>query len=601
MSHPPTPRTVRRAALRRLTLCVGLTLCLGTLDLGTLGSGGAAGTAFGQEDDGSALDGPDRAFLQGLRDRNLSDYALLEIDRLAADGSVPAELKAALPYERALTLLALARGGSPGGDARGRLDQASALLQKFAQDNPTSPLAGDAQFLRAEILQQKAADLLTGDDPAALPEETKTQARRVLEDAERVYGDARRALESTLRDIGPFADLQNDALIARRQQAQGRLVRARIEAARVVFRSALTYAVGSPDRNRLLDEADVPLEEVRKDYRETGGFLPGRIVQGQIRLARVPDDPDAVAALSAEQRAEAVKQLTTAVTFLEEVVNQKPPDQAGSALRAAVERLRSTAQRLRLSVLNHPLKGDHQTVVALATEWLDADRARGGTDEGAGVIFERGIAHERGAPAEDAAEDDAARERTRALRAALADFQTAARRSDVVRGPATAAADRVRDKLGLDRDEPRNFGEAFDAAQALTRQFKEKQDALKAAKTPEEQDAAQGDLDTLLAETARLLNIANELADGNTDLGELAAPAICWRTSTCCPAAITKPRCWRSTSPGTSSRRRSTRIRKTPRTSPASRCRRPTPRRSPGPTPINTVRREPTGPSNWPS
>ncbi|MEM9701041.1 MAG: hypothetical protein AAF907_01200 [Planctomycetota bacterium] len=507
MSHAPSPRTVRpsrpiQAAVRSVVIC-GLIVCGG-------------GEAVGRQDDAATLAGPEREFLEGLRDRGMADFALEEIDRLAADDGTPPALKAVLPFERALSLLSLARSGRPGANARARLDEAAALLETFAQDNPNSPLAGDAQFLRAEILQQAAADLLKSDDPAALPEETKQKARQLLNKAEGVYGDARRALEATLKEIGPFVDLEDDAGRARRTAAEGRLIRARVEAARVIYRRAQTYPVGTPDRTRLLDEADAPLAELMNDFRRKLGVLPGRIIQAQIRIARVPADPAAAKALSGADRDAAVQQLTQAATILKEVVDPEPPAGAGPAVRAAVEEQRGTAQRLRLGVLNHPLKADYQTAISQATRWLDGDRARSGTESGAGVLFERGIAHDRSA---ERRED---RERITALRTALADFESAARRSDAVRGPATLAADRVRDSLGLDRSEPRTFAEAFDAANALLRQLKEKQDLVKAAETPADREAAQGDLDELLKEAARLLAAATELADAGTNEGELS-------------------------------------------------------------------------------
>ena len=483
----------------------------------------ASPAAFGQ-DEGAGSDGPDRAFLQGLRDRGLGDFALLELDRLAADPNAPADLKAALPYERALSLLALARTEG-GAAARTRLDEAAALLEDFADENPDSPLAGDAQFLRAEILQRAAADLLGAGDPAALPDETKTQARRLLQDAERVYQSARRKLEATLREIGPFVDQRDDAGRARRNAAESRLIRARVEAARVVFLRATTYPVGDAERNKLLDEADGPLEELKNDFRRKVGALPGQIIRGQIRTARVPDDPAAVAALSDADRAEAVKQLTTAAAIFEEVVAQEPPDGANSTLRRAIEQLRGTAQRLRLGVLNHPLKADYDTVITQATEWLDGDRARAGTDAGAGVLFERGLAHERKAGTAEAGAGGEGVDRDRELRAALADFQTAARRSDALRGPATLAADRVRQALGLTREEPRTFADAFDAGQTLIRQLGEKQEAVAKAEAGGDADAlaaAREELDAHLAETARLLTIAGNLADAGTDPGELS-------------------------------------------------------------------------------
>ena len=499
MSHPPASQTVRPRAAVWLA---------GTLLL-------IAPAAIAQEE-GAAPDGPEREFLQGLRDRGLADFALLEIDRLAEDPGAPADLKAALPYERALSLLARARGGQAGSGARALLDEAAALLEDFADKNPNGPLTGDAQFLRAEILQQAAADLLGAGDPAAAAEETKTRARRLLEDAERVYASARASLERTLREIGPFVEQRDDAGRARRNRAEGRLILARVEGARAIFRRAQTHPVGSAERDRLLDQADAPLTELMNDFRRKIGALPGRIIQAQINVARVPEDPAAVEALSADERAEAKKQLTTAAATLGEVLDQQAPADAGAAVRDAVEALRGTAQRLRLSVLNHPLKADHATVITQATEWLDGDRARGGTPSGAGVLFERGIARERAAPAEEG------RERTLALRAALADFETAARRNEQVRGPATLAADRVRQALGLDREEPTKFADAYDAAQPLVRQIGEKQDAVKAAKTEEERVDARGDLDAVLSEAVRLLTAATDLADGNTDAGELS-------------------------------------------------------------------------------
>jgi len=477
------------------------------------------GAAFAQPAGQAIYEGPEREFLQGLRDRRMGDVALIELDRIAADPSAPADLKTILPYERALTQLSVARTGGAGVDARSRLDQAEQLLKDFVLNNPSNALAGDAQFLQAEILQQKASDLLGSGDPVELPEQTRTDARRVLENAERVYTDAIAKLTRTRDEIGAYVDQADDDAVARRNSVEARLIRARVEAARVVFRQAQTYPIGSSEREELLNQADAPLDDLYADYRRKVGAFPGRIIQGQIRMARVPDDPDAIDDLSDAERTEAKQQLTKAESLLAEVVNQAPPSSAGIAVRDAVERLRGTAQRLRLSVLNHPLKADYAAVINQATQWMNADRARGGTDEGAAVIYQRGIAHEQSAPDEDG------RERTRALRAALDDYQTAARRSDMVRGPATLAADRVRGKLGLDRAEPRNFADAFDAAQPLIRQLSEKQAALATAKQSGDEAAiaeAQDDLDALLAQIRPLLNAANDFADENTDPGELS-------------------------------------------------------------------------------
>ena len=452
-------------------------------------------------------DEPVREFLDGLRDRGLADFALLELDRLAADPGTPPEIAELLPYERALTLLDLAgRAGTGGGGARAKLDEAAALLERFAADAPDSPLAGDAQFLRAEILRRAALDLLAGGDPAELPEETKDRARRLLEDAGRVYAAARRKLEARLREIGPYVDQKDDAARADRSRAEAALIRSRIEAARALVLRAQTYPVGDPARGRLLDEAEGPLEDVRKEYRTKIAVLAGRLLQGELRQARVPTDPEKVAALSEEQKVAARKNLSAAGAIYDEVAGQQVPDGAGRGVRAEMAEKRGLARRLKFAVLNHPLVADHATVVAQATDWLDENR---GADPAlaAAVLLERGDAYENLDPPE--------------FRKALNDYETAARRSAAVRGLANVAADRVRSELGLVRKDPTNFRDAFDASQTLVRQLGEKEAAVDAADSPDAKADAEAELAAHIEETARLLEAAVNLADARVDPGEL--------------------------------------------------------------------------------
>ena len=442
----------------------------------------AAGPAVGDE--------PTAAFLDGLRSRGLADFALLELDRLAAADRTPADIQRRLPYERAVTLMTLAEDGGPA--ARARLDQAAALLERYAEQNPDGPAAGDAQFLRAEILQRAAADRLGAGDPAALPEEAKAEARRLLEDAGRVYKDARRKLEARLRQIGPFVDQKDDAARAERAAAEAALIRSRIEAARTTFRRAETYARGEPRRDRLLDEADAPLEDVRKEYRTKIGVLQGRLLQGDIRRARVPPDAES---LPDGKKAEARKHLLAAGALYDEVYDAEPPRDAAPDLRDYLDGVRGTARRLKFAVLNHPLVADHNTVVSQATDWL-AENRRTDPATGAAILLERGRAYENLDPPQ--------------LRDALTDYETAARRSAEVRGLANVAADRVRDELGLTRQEPETFREAYDAAQALVRKF-----------TEQPADADPAEARTTVGEAARLLETALNLADARADPGEI--------------------------------------------------------------------------------
>ena len=50
-------------------------------------------------------------FVEGLRGRKFYDYTLLYLDTLKDDPNVPEEIRQVVPYEKAQTLLLMARGG----------------------------------------------------------------------------------------------------------------------------------------------------------------------------------------------------------------------------------------------------------------------------------------------------------------------------------------------------------------------------------------------------------------------------------------------------------------------------------------------------------
>ena len=95
-------------------------------------------------------------FVQGLRERNYFDYALLYLDQLALRKSLSDEIKAIIPYEKAITLRENAKVLRSPEKQFEQLDQALAYLEQFARDNPNHPNSGDANSDRAQILLQKA-------------------------------------------------------------------------------------------------------------------------------------------------------------------------------------------------------------------------------------------------------------------------------------------------------------------------------------------------------------------------------------------------------------------------------------------------------------
>src|SRR5690606_18609642 len=95
-------------------------------------------------------------FLEGLRGRGYDDIALYYLDQLEADPAAPAEVKEVLDYERAATLIRMARKGSDPSTQAKQLETATAALEKFISEHPDHALVAKAQTERGEILIGKA-------------------------------------------------------------------------------------------------------------------------------------------------------------------------------------------------------------------------------------------------------------------------------------------------------------------------------------------------------------------------------------------------------------------------------------------------------------
>jgi hypothetical protein len=65
-------------------------------------------------------------FVQGLRDRQYYDYALIYLDQISAKDSTPAEIKQVVPYQKAIILQESARTNRSADRQLEQLNQAEA-------------------------------------------------------------------------------------------------------------------------------------------------------------------------------------------------------------------------------------------------------------------------------------------------------------------------------------------------------------------------------------------------------------------------------------------------------------------------------------------
>ena len=457
-----------------------------------------------------------RAFLEGLRQRGYFDMALVYLDQIEADPNLPADVKAVIDFERAITLIGLARSSNDPATQTKRLDAATAAMERFVKANPEHPLVARAQTERGNILLGKArVAILKSKSPGneGQANALREDARKQIAEARKIFESARGEYEAKWKSFGPFVDSDDAQQRAARNEALNSLIQSRLHLAECTYRQAQTHPVGDPKRNELLSAAAELYKQIHSDYRSQVGGLYARLWMGKCYEEQAPRPVDGKP-LTDAQVTQAREMLNIAEAIYSELLEH---DAAGSRSAA---RMQDYAFWFKLIVRNHPALKDHQLVVDLATEWFKGKRgAQVQTTTALGVRWERAQAYEALADATDVPEGD----RTRLLREALADAEFVNSFPSEFRDVSRVMIQRVKSALGRGEGDPESFDAANGLAQTLHNEIGAKKEAVAAAKTPEAKKKAQAELTAHLDETARILKLALALAGPGTNRSSLNA------------------------------------------------------------------------------
>ncbi|HID23857.1 MAG TPA: hypothetical protein EYP14_15865, partial [Planctomycetaceae bacterium] len=312
-------------------------------------------------------------FLEGLRQRRYYDYALLYLDQLAADSSVPTEVRDVLPYERAVTLLQSAQTlRSPQAQAQ-QLDEALKLFDQFVQAHPNHPKVAEANSQRARVLFDKGRVRVwqiqsTSDesDRQSLQEE----ARALFEQARRILRDAQERYDAALKKFPTYIDERTQAdLYEQRKKVEAALVSTKLRLALSTYYEAQTYDPGSQSFRRLLAEACDQLGKIYEPYRTQVGGLYARLWQAKCF----------------EEQGD----VRRALGIYKDLLNH--PGRSPQ-----MQRLKDQAFHFRLICLNHEKRKDYALAVQQAQEWLKTRRgAASRTSEALAVRWQLALAQER--------------------------------------------------------------------------------------------------------------------------------------------------------------------------------------------------------------
>lgn len=440
-------------------------------------------------DDVSAEDSTLR-FVEGLRSRQYFDTALEALDAAQKRPDLPEDIRDVIDLERAKILQAMGTASRVTADRDGYLQQAKEALQKFTDEHQNHPQAAFANSMLGELLLERARTLIWQIDAAETPDkraEYQLAARSLIEEGQKIYQTAHDQYKSAFDAFPNFIDKTKDEdQFNARQEVEAKYLRAWFNLIRCTYERGQTFEKGSEDRRTtLIDAADL-YEQLHTRYRTNQIGLHARLMMG--KCFQEQDD------------------LSRALGIYNEMLGHKSESES-------VEILKGIALHYRLICLNDPQRNDHQLVVQEATLWLQANKTSASSPQGIGILWERAIAAEKlGADRELSEKDSEA-----TLRLALTDATTVARYQGPFREPANATIRRLKAALGDKDKEPKDFATAFERARGMIGQIDPLTDAVNTAADDNAKAEKKAALEAHLSEVGRLLQLALDLRDSESD------------------------------------------------------------------------------------
>ena len=188
-------------------------------------------------------------FVQGLRDQQYYDYAILYLDQIGARPNVPAVIKEVIPYQKAMILLDGSKRARTPEKQTEQLVQALAFLEQFVKDSPNHASAGDANSDRAQILLGLGqVEILQSRSPAnqGSKREFQTKARDLVAKARQVFQTAYDQHETAWKKHPGFIDeLKDPQQFSARAKSEVNMITAMLNLAMCTYYEAQAHDTGS--------------------------------------------------------------------------------------------------------------------------------------------------------------------------------------------------------------------------------------------------------------------------------------------------------------------------------------------------------------------
>ena len=441
-----------------------------------------------------------REFLNGLRERQYFDFALVYLDQLSQRTSLPDDIRQIIPYEKAMTLRENAKQIRNVEKQFEQLDRALAYLDQFSRENPDHPNNADANLDRAQILLQKAeAEIVQAKSPAnkSTKADFQRRGRDFIEKAREGLKLAFDRHEAALQKMPAYVDEQKEpTLHAERAQIERSLILEALNLAKCTYQEAQSYEPNSREFKQLLNQAAGEFEKVHQKYRSQLGGLHARAWQGKC----FEDLGDRQKALG----------------IYNELLDKTGDD-------SAMQSLKSQTLLFKLNCLY--AREEFQPIVELAEEWLKKNPAESKTQIGLGIQWEQARAYEALGDNRNLPKPD----QERFWRQARLVAQQLNRFPGEYRDTSLSMMQRVQLKLGGKERKP----DDFDAAYSMGRQsyntaqdLRKELDSATRSGVPEDIARLNKDWNNELSEAARYFELAATLVSRRDNQKDVAASRL---------------------------------------------------------------------------
>ena len=432
-------------------------------------------------------------FVEGLRSRRYFDTAVLYLDQIESDPTLPADVRQVIPFERGVTLLKSARSLGP--EARREpLDRALAQFEAFTAANPDHPLAAQANTEQANILLENARLAIwqaRSPNNQGNAQTLRDEARQLINQARVVFQKAHDQHKAAWEAFPVFIDESDRQQRQAREQALTAYMQSQLDLAMCAYEEAQTQSPDSAEFKQQLTVAAEAFEAIHTQYRTVVVGLYARMWQAKCF----------------EEQGD----LRKALGIYDELLRHTSDSRSYQVLKGNVRHFWCICQNQR---------DEHQLVIQAAEEWIAAQRNQSAMLRSS---FGIGIRWEYVQALEARAEDRtlAPRDKEQLLRKALNEAEDISRIAGQYRDVASFAVPRIKVALNIDPGDPRDFDTALGTARTMIKPgIFERQQAIEAEKTGqnrrEELALLEQDLADHLRETARMLKLAVELSEAQT-------------------------------------------------------------------------------------